>query len=109
MALTYKPLVQTKYAENTLTVQYTVLNPVRMAVIHAFSGQNNSGGIVTFDIYIVPPNSVPYKFTTVVLAPKESFIIPTTIGQALQVGYTIQTNCSQANAVLFQISGTEQT
>jgi hypothetical protein len=111
MTVVAKPLIQTKYAENTQTVQYTVSGG--RVSIDRFVATNNSASAAELSIWLVPNgqdigggNRVLYQRS---LASKESYSCPEACGQWLENGDRIVTQASASGAITIRVSGREVT
>lgn len=111
MTVIAKPLVQTKYAESTQSVQYTV-NGGRTS-IDRFVATNNSGSDAAFSIWIVPNGQGPTGANRLLnarsLAAGESYSCPEVCGQWMENGDRIITLAGAAGAIAIRVSGREVT
>jgi hypothetical protein len=106
-----KCLVETKYAENAQTTQYTAPAGTRV-IIDKITASNNSGANQTLAINVVPNGGsagasnliVPAK-TIVDTASPELF--PGMVGRVLNAGDFISTLASAASAIVIRIEGRE--
>ncbi len=111
MTVVAKPLVNTKYAENTQTVQYTVSGG--RVSIDRFVATNNSASPAEFSIWLVPNGQAIGGGNRVLFAreilSKESYSCPEACGQWLENGDRIVTMASAAGAITIRVSGREVT
>ncbi len=111
MTVVAKPLVQTKYAENSQTVQYTVSGG--RVSIDRFVATNNSGIIATLSIWLVPNGQLAGGGNRVLFAREitsgESNSCPEACGQWLENGDQIITQASASAAITIRVSGREVT
>ena len=111
MTVVAKPLVQTRYAENTQTVQYTVSGG--RVSIDRFVATNNSAIAATLSIWLVPNGQSPAGGNRVLFAREllsgESYSCPEACGQWLENGDRIVTQASAAGAITIRVSGREVT
>jgi hypothetical protein len=106
-----KCLLETKYAENSQTTQYTCPAGTR-TIIDKITASNNSGANQTLAINVVPSGGsagasnliVPAK-TIVDTASPELF--PGIVGRVLNPGDFISTLASAASAIVIRIEGRE--
>lgn len=107
---TPKALIETKYAENTQTTQYTALNVT--AVVQSFTVTNNSGSAQTFSAHIVPNGGTAGASNVVIddrsIADGETYVSPEMVNQVLNRGASISTLASNANALVIRCSGVEK-
>lgn len=111
MTVVAKPLIQTKYAENSQTVQYTVSGG--RVGIDRFVATNNSGITATLSVWLVPNGQSPAGGNRVLYAREllsgESYSCPEVCGQWLENGDRIITQASAAAAITIRVSGREVT
>lgn len=111
MTVVAKPLVQTKYAENTAAIQYTVSGG--RVSIDRFAATNNSGITAEISIWIVPNGQTASGSSRVLFArpllSRESYSCPEACGQWLENGDSIVTQASAAGAITIRVSGREVT
>ena len=111
MTVVAKPLVNTKYAENTQAVQYTVSGG--RVGIDRFVATNNSGISATISIWLVPNGQSTGGGNRVLYAREllsgESYSCPEACGQWLENGDRIVTQASAAAAITIRVSGREVT
>jgi hypothetical protein len=102
-----KCLVETKYAENAETTQYTATTRTIIDKVTAFSA---AGG--TIAIKLVPNGGSAGASNLVVtktLAANESYTFPEVVGHTLNAGDFISALAGAANTVVIRISGREIT
>lgn len=109
---TPKVLIETKYAENALTLQYTATNC--KADIYTCKATNvHASANVVFSVHIVPSSGSATAANRLLderqIAPGESYLCPEITGELLANGDMIYTNCDTANAISMRISGAEIT
>lgn len=109
MTVTPKCLVETKYAENAQTTQYTAGTGTRV-LIDKFTGYSAAG--TTFAVNVVPSGGAAGAGNVVVaktLAAGDCYTFPEMVGQILNTGDFISTLPGDANAIVIRISGREVT
>jgi hypothetical protein len=110
-SVTSKCLVETKYAENAQTGQYTAPVGTR-TIIDKFTATNNSGANQTLAINVVPSGGtagasnliMPAK--TIVNADPPD-LMPGLVGRVLNPGDFISVIASAASAIVIRIEGRE--
>lgn len=109
MTTTAKCLVETKYAENADTTQYTAPGGTRTLIDKA-SAFSTAGGTITLRLV---PNGGTAGASNVVatktLAANESYTFPEIVGHTLNSGDFISSVAGAANTVVLRISGREVT
>lgn len=109
MSVTPKNIIPRKYAENSITTQYTATG-VR-CIVDKFTATNISASPVTLDVYLVAPGGSASDANRVVklrtLVANESYTFPSVVGQILEAGGFIATNASAASALVISASGRE--
>jgi len=111
MAVTEKPIILAKYAENAQTTQYTATNC--RTSIHKFTATNVSAGNETLSINLVPsggtagPSNLVMKTRTI--APNETYTCPEVVGHSLEPSGFISTIASAASAIVIRSSAREIT
>lgn len=112
MAITFKRLIKAKYAENTQTAQYTVIN-VKAAQIGNFTATNIGASNETLSINIVASagsagnNNLIVK--TVSVAAGQTLFVTELTGKLLETGDFISTIASASNAIVIDCAGFEIT
>lgn len=113
MSVVVKGLIDSKYAANAITTQYTAdLNSKMRTTIDKFTGVNITGGALTLSVYLVPYGGTADNSNlriTKSLAAGESYGFPEVAGHTLNPGGFIATNASAANSINIQSSGRENT
>lgn len=108
---TPKVLIQSKYAENSLTEQYEAENC--KAVIDVMTATNVHTANVVFSVHLVANGGSATAANRVVderqIAPGESYHCPEVVGHWLESGQTIHTVCDTASAIVMRASGRERT
>lgn len=111
MAVTAKPIISAKYAENAQTTQYTATNC--RTVIDKFTATNVSAANATFSINIVPASGVAGADNLVMktrsIAPNECYTCPEVVGHSIEPNGFISTIASVASAIVIRSSGREIT
>lgn len=107
MATTPAVLIESKFAENAQTTQYTS-NLVQTA-IDKFTATNVTGSAATISVNLVAPagaagSSNTITFTKTIPAGK-SYTFPEIVGHILAAGGFISTLCSTASAIVIRASG----
>jgi hypothetical protein len=109
MTVTAKPLIATKYAENSLTTQYTAPSNTR-TIVDKMTATNNSASAVTFSVYLVPSGgSADGAELVASISVGANTIEEITVveGHVLAAGDFIATNCGTATALVIRASGRE--
>lgn len=104
-----KCLVETKYAENAETTQYTAQSGTR-TIIDKCTAFSAAGG--TISIKLVPNGGSAGASNLVVtktLAANESYTFPEVVGHTLNAGDFISALAGAANTVVIRITGREIT
>lgn len=111
MTITVKPLIYSKFAESTLTIQYTAVNC--KAAIDKFTATNVSVVNTTIDVHIVNSGGTAGTDNLVVdsrvIAPGEAYTFPELAGHVLGSGDTIQTLAGAVDSLVIRASGREIT
>ena len=103
MTTTTKCLVETKYAENTQTSQFTATSKT---IIDKVSGYSAAGGALT--INLVPSSGTAGAGNVQVsktFAAGEAYTFPEIVGHTLEAGDIISTLAAASNTVTLRISG----
>ncbi len=111
MASTRRAIVESKYAENSQTTQYTATNC--RTTIEKITGTNVSASNATISIHLVPSggaaDATNKNVVTKALQPNEDYSFTTLAGHTLNSGDFISTIASAASAIVIRVTGTEQT
>jgi len=111
MAVTAKPIIISKYAENAQTTQYTATNC--RTIIDKFTATNVSGVNATLSINIVATGGTASAENLVMktrtIAPNEAYTCPEVVGHALEPSGFISTLASAASAIVIRSSAREIT
>jgi hypothetical protein len=110
MTVTAKCLVETKYAENAQTTEYTVT--ANFAIIDKCVAYNGTAGAVTLAINVVPSGGSAGASNLVVnktLNAGETYTFPEIVGNVLNKGDFISLITGAASSVTFRLSGREIT
>lgn len=111
MAVTAKPIIPAKYAENAQTTQYTATNC--RTVIDKFTATNVSASNATFSINIVPASGAAGATNLIMktrsIAPNECYTCPEVVGHSIEPNGFISTLASAASAIVIRSSGREIT
>lgn len=110
MTVTAKCLLESKYAENAQTTQYTA-SGVR-TIIDKFTGYNGTAGAVTLTVNLVASGGTAGAANAKVsksLAAGETYTFPEMTGQVLNAGDFISTLAGAATSIVIRISGRENT
>ncbi|MES2352074.1 MAG: hypothetical protein V4641_31280 [Pseudomonadota bacterium] len=105
---TPKALIESKMAEDLLTMQYTAVNC--KAAIDKLTATNITAGNVTMIVYLVPNGGTPdtsNKLPTVNIAAGKSWPFPDAIGHILESGDAIWTDPGAATSINIRASGRE--
>lgn len=109
MTVTARPLLGSKYAENSETPQYTA-SSVR-TIVDKFTGTNVTGSAAVLTVRIVPSGGSAGASNAIVfqksLAAGETYTFPEMVGQILASGDFISTLAGTASAIVIRISGRE--
>ena len=111
MTVVSKPLVTSKYAENSQTTQYTAAAATR-TILDKFTAYNGTSSSVAITINIVAnggsasaSNVIAYKSIT----PSETYTFPEIVGHVLEPGGFVSTLAGSASALVIRASGREVT
>lgn len=110
MTVTAKCLLDSKYAENSQTTQYTA-SGVR-TIIDKFTGYNGTASAVTLAVNIVASGGSAGASNLKVLrniAAGETYTFPEVVGQVLNAGSFISTIAGAATSIVIRASGREIT
>lgn len=108
MTTTAKALLESKYAENSQTTQYTASGG--RAIIDKFTAYNGTGGAVTLAINLVASGGSAGASNLKVsksLAAGETYGFPEIVGHVLNSGDFISTIAGAATSLVIRISGRE--
>lgn len=109
MAVTAKCLLESKYAENAQTSQYTAGTGIR-AIVDKFTGYNGTAGAVTLTVNLVASGGAAGAANIKVvksLAAGETYSFPELVGQVLNTGDFISTLAGAATSIVIRVSGRE--
>lgn len=107
MTVTAKCLLETKYAENAQTTQYTAPGGTR-TIIDKFTAYSLAGGTLTANIVASAGTAGASNVQVVkTLAANEAYTFPEMVGQILNTGDFISTLAALASTVVIRISGRE--
>ncbi len=102
-------LVQSKYAENAQTTQYTATG--KRAIVDKFTVSNNSGSNATIAINVVPSGGSAGASNlitpTVTIASGTVYSAPEMVGRVLMAGDFISTLAGTATALVIRAEGRE--
>lgn len=109
--VTAKCLVETKYAENAQTTQYTAPTGTRV-IIDKFTATNASGANQTIAVNVVPSGGTAGASNLVIPAVTivnndPPNLMPGLVGRVLNPGDFISTLPSAASAIVIRIEGRE--
>lgn len=110
MTVTAKCLIDSKYAENSQTTQYTATG-VR-TILDKFTAYNGTAGAVTLAVNIVASGGTAGASNLKVLrtvAAGETYTFPEIVGQVLNSGSFISTIAGAATSLVIRASGREVT
>ena len=111
MAVTEKPIITAKYAENAQTTQYTAVN-CRTSIVK-FTATNVSGINATLSINLVASGGASGTSNLVLktrtIAPNETYTCPEVVGHSLEPSGSISTLAGAASAIVIRASGREIT
>lgn len=110
MAVTPAAIINSKFAENASTTQYTASV---VTIIDQFTAVNTSASIATLTVHL-PPAATSATSANVIelsktLQPNESVSLSRLIGHVLGAGDSIVTIASAANAISIRASGRQVT
>ena len=109
MAVTIRALLDSKFAENAPTTQYTAPSGTR-TIIDKITGTNVTAGVATLTINLVPAAGSAASSNQLVsksLAAGEAYTFPEVAGHILNASGFISTNCNVGSAVVIRVSGRE--
>ena len=111
MAVTVKPLIPAKIAENTQTTQYTASGVT--AIIDKFTATNYGATTTTISVNLVTSADTAGNQNLIVktksLQPSETYTFPEIVGHVLAPGGFISTIAGAASSVNIRASGREVT
>jgi hypothetical protein len=111
MTTTVKPLISSKYAEDSLTEQYIAVSC--KTIIDKFTATNETAGNVTLSVYLVPTGGAADLTNRTLparpIAPGECYTCPELVGHTLEPGGYISTIAGTASAITIRASGREIT
>lgn len=111
MAVTVKPLIPAKIAENTQTTQYTASGVT--AIIDKFTATNYGATTTTLSVNLVTSADTAGNQNLIVktksLQPSETYTFPEIVGHVLAPGGFISTIAGAATSVNIRASGREVT
>lgn len=110
MTVTAKALIDSKYAENAQTTQYTATG-VR-TIIDKFTAFNGTAGAVTLTVSLVASGgtaSADEVMVTRSIAANETYTFPELVGHVLNSGGFISTLAGAASSLVIRSSGREVT
>lgn len=109
MAISPVTLINSKFAENVQTTQYTA-SGVR-TVVSQFTATNVSAANATIAVNVVPSGGAAGSSNLVVatktIAPGKSYTFPEVVGVILENGQFISTLAGTASAIVLRASGYE--
>lgn len=109
MTTVKKVLIETKYAENAETTQYTANNVT--TEIDKFTATNVTGSNATLTVRLVPPGGAAGAGNAIELTktivPGYPWPFPSIVGQVLAAGGFISTLAGTATAIVIRASGRE--
>jgi hypothetical protein len=112
MSVTVKPLIQAKYASDSITTEYTAPSSTK-AIIDKFTATNTDSGAQTISVHIVanggasgPENLITSERS---LSAGESLDLPELKNHVLNAGDFIAAEASVASKVVIRASGREVT
>lgn len=112
MTVTAKPLVETKFAENTQTTQYTA-PPGTRTIVDKFTATNVTSTNAILTINLVPAGgsagSSNVVTQTKTIAGNSTEVLPEQVGQILAAGDAISTLAGTGSAIVIRVSGREIT
>lgn len=111
MAVTARPIISAKYAENAQTTQYTAANC--RTIIDKFTATNVSGINATLSINIVPAGgsvaATNLVMKTRTIAPNETYTCPEVVGHSLEPSGIISTIAGAISSIVIRCSAREIT
>lgn len=106
MTTTLKAIIESKFAENALTTQYTA--NLAQVQIDKFTATNVSASNANITVHLVPSGGTAGASNIItqtrVLAPGEDFGFPAIVGHILESGDFIATLASAASAIVIRSS-----
>jgi hypothetical protein len=110
MSVTDKAIIETGYAANSETTQYTAATGVRTTILK-FTGTNVTGSAATLTVRLVPSGGTAGASNAIVLTKSieagGSYTFPELIGHTLNSGDFISTLCGTASAIVIRATGRE--
>ncbi len=111
MAIFFKNLIASKYAEAAQVSQYTAVNA--QAIIDKFTATNTTSDYVTFSANLVigggSPGGNNLLVDNVIIEPHQTYFLPELVGHVLEENSYISTLASAANSIVIRMSGREIT
>lgn len=110
MTVTAKCLVETKYAENVQTTEYTT--SANFTILDKCVAYNGSAAAATLAINLVPSGGAAGAANVIVnktLNAGETYTFPEIVGNVLNKGDFVSLIAGAASAVTFRLSGREIT
>lgn len=108
MSVTVKPLIDTKRAQTSATVEYSALVT---AIIDKMTATNTTASAATVSVYLVPPGGLANDATLVVkaasIAAGATYKFPEVVGHTLKAGGSIRVAASAADSITIRASGRE--
>lgn len=111
MTVKSKVLIQSKFAENTLTTQSLLTQAAARVIIDKFTASNRTGTAATFQASIVASGGTASAdeevLPTRTIAPGEVYHCPELVGHTLEPGDFITLVAGTASAIVIRASGRE--
>lgn len=111
MSITPKALIDSKYAENSQTTQYTAGSGVR-TIIDKFTAYNGTAAAVSIAVNLVASGGTAGASNLKVsrsIQANETYTFPEIVGQILNAGGFISTIAGAASSIVIRASGREVT
>lgn len=109
MATTTNTLIESKYAENSQTTQYTTEGTGAKTKITSFTATNSTGTAAQISVNLVPNGGSAGASNVITsiknLAANETYTFPELIGQVLESGAFISTLADTASAIVIRANG----
>lgn len=111
MTVLIKVLVESKYAANAITTEYTSPNSTK-TLVDKFTGTNGSANTVNLTVYVVPSGGTADATNLIItktLISGECYTFPEIVGRALEQGDFIAIISSAATSVVIRSEGRQVT
>jgi hypothetical protein len=111
MTVLVKVLIESKYAANAATTEYTSPNSTK-TLVDKFTGTNGSGNTLNLTVYVVPNGGTADPTNQIIaktLIAGECYTFPEIVGRALEQGDFIAILASAATSIVIRSEGRQIT